>query len=64
LGTSKDLTVYSFINARMGKEPAVRGIRLEWSGRVDLLALSLPKETTGLLVPNQMQKIVELCGIL
>ena len=35
--------------------------RKQWSGRVDLLALSVPKGTTGLLVPNQMPELVELC---
>jgi hypothetical protein len=29
-----------------------------------LLALSLPKGTAGLLVPNQIQSLIEPCGIL
>jgi hypothetical protein len=36
----------------------------EWSERMDLLALPLSMRTTGLLVPNQRPKLVELCGIL
>jgi hypothetical protein len=32
-----------------------------WSGRKDLPALSLPKGTFDLLVPNQMPALVEVC---
>jgi hypothetical protein len=36
----------------------------KWSGRKDFPALSLPKETFDLLVPNQMPSVVERYGFL